>query len=96
MTDTLAPLVPVMNADEVGLFLAEAVQVMGGLEAAAVQERPDGEPLPRGMLNCGEACRLVPAVILLALQLYPQLAEEGVLEAILRNAMTTGTTGAVQ
>ena len=91
-----APLPPALGADEVGLFLAEAVQVMGGLEAAAVQERADGEPLPRGMLNCGEACRMVPAVILLALQLYPQLAEDGVLEALIRNAMTTGSTGAVQ
>lgn len=87
---------PPLTADDVGLFLAEAVQIMGTLEAASIQEQPDGEPLPRGLLNCGEACRMVPAVILLALQLYPQLAEDGVLEALIRNAMTTGSTGAVQ
>ena len=92
--DAAAP--PELTADDVGLFLAEAVRVMGTLEAAAIQERPAGEPLPRGFLTCGEACRLIPAVVLLALQIYPQLIEEGVLETVLRNAMTTGTTGAVQ
>lgn len=87
---------PQLTADDVGLLLAEAVQIMGTLEAASIQERPDGEPLPRGLLTCGEACRLVPAVVLLSLQIYPRLIEEGVLETILRNAMTTGPTGAVQ
>lgn len=85
-----------LTVDEAGLLLAQAVQIMGTLEAVGAHERPDSEPLPRGMLTCGEACLLVPAVIALTLQLFPQLAEDGVLEAILRNATTTGLTGAVQ
>lgn len=84
------------SIDAVGLYLAEAVQLMGVLEAACIHERPEYEPLPRGLFACGEACRLVPAVIAMALQLHPQLADPVVLETIIRNARTTGTTGAVQ
>lgn len=87
---------PEVSVEAVGLYLAEAVQLMGTLEAACVHEHAEAEPLPRGLLTCGEACRIVPALIAISLHLYPQLAEPGVLESILRNAMTTGTTGAVQ
>ena len=82
--------------DAVGLFLAEALQLMNVLESACIDQQPQYAPLPRGILTCGEACRLVPAVIALALQLYPQLADPEVLERIVLNAKTTGTTGAVQ
>jgi hypothetical protein len=87
---------PEVSVEAVGLYLAEAVQLMGTLEAAGIHEQEDSAPLPRGLLSCGEACRLVPAVIAMALQLHPELADPGVLETILRNALTTGTTGAVQ
>lgn len=82
--------------DAVGLFFAEAAQLMNVLEAACVHEAPEYAPLPRGILTCGEACRMVPAVMAMALQLYPQLADPAVLERIILNAKTTGTTGAVQ
>jgi hypothetical protein len=39
---------------------------------------------------------MVPAVMAMALQLYPQLADPDVLQEIILNATTTGTTGAVQ
>lgn len=58
-----------LTVDEAGLLLAQAVQIMGTLEAVGAHVRPDSEPLPRGMLTCGEACRLVPAVIALTLPL---------------------------
>jgi hypothetical protein len=38
---------------------------------------------------------MVPAVIALALKLHPELIEEGVLEAIIRNAEIAGAGGAV-
>jgi len=82
--------------DSAGLLLAEALQLMSVLEAACINEAPQYAPLPRGILTCGEACRLVPAVIALALRLHPQLADAEVLQQILLNAKTTGTTGAVQ
>lgn len=85
-----------VSIEAVGLYLAEAVQIMGTLETACVHERPDYEPLPRGLLTCGEVCRLVPAVVLLALRLYPRLSDEGVLETIVRDALTTGVAGGVQ
>ena len=84
-----------IGPDSVGLFLAEAVQIMGALETACIHELPNSAPLPRGMLTCGEVCRMVPAVIALALKLHPELIEEGVLEAIIHNAEIAGAGGAV-
>lgn len=92
----LADFVPPITADDAGLLLYEAIQLFGVLEAAAVEQRREGEPLPRGMFTCGEACRMISAVVGLTLHLFPQLADEGVLETIVRNALTSGTTGAVQ
>ena len=83
-----------LTRDDVGLFLAEAVQLMGTLEAADVHQRPAWQSLPSGLFTCGEACRMVPAVIAMALQMYPDLIEEGVLEQIIRNAEIAGAGGA--
>lgn len=82
-----------ITADEAGVLLAEAVQLMGTLEAACIQERPPGEPLPRGLLTCGEAARIVPAVVLLVLELFPVLLEAGVLEQALRSAALNSSGG---
>jgi hypothetical protein len=84
-----------MDIDDVGLFLAEAVQLMGTLEAANVHERGNLDALPSGLITCGEACRMIPAVIALSMQLYPSLTEEGVLEAIIRKAEIAGAGGAM-
>lgn len=87
---------PELSIDEVGLYLAEAVQLMGTLEAIGAHQRAPSAALPSGAINCGEACRLVPAVIALSLHIYPQLADAGVLESIIRYSLTRSATGAVQ
>ena len=84
-----------MTRDDAGLFLAEAVQLMGTLEAADIHQRRESDPLPSGMFTCGEACRMIPAVIAMTLQMYPDLTEEGVLESIIRNATLAGAGGAI-
>lgn len=82
-----------LSIDEAGLLLAEAVQVMGTLEAYGAQERLSSEPLPRGLLTCGEAVRLIPAVIAIVAELYPTLLDPGVLEQVLRVAALADTHG---
>lgn len=94
--DTMPVWAPPLTTDEIGLLVAQAVQVMGALEAACVHLEPPGRPAPSGLVTCGELANLVPAVVLLGLLIRPELGEDGVLEAILRNALTTGATGAVQ
>ena len=89
------PLNESLGIDEVGLFLAEATQIYGTLEAANVHHRGELAPLPSGLITCGEMCRMIPAVIRLSLQLYPELTEEGVMEAIIRKAEIAGAGGAM-
>jgi hypothetical protein len=96
LTGPATDLYPSITIDEAGLMLAEALQIAGTLEAAAVEYRRDGDPLPSGMLTCGEACRMASAVVGLALNLFPQLSNEEILGSVVCNAITAGATGAVQ
>ena len=84
-----------LPVDDVGLLLAEAVQIFGTLEAANVHLRAERDSVPSGLITSGELCRMIPAVIALSLQLYPSLTEEGVLEAIIRKAVIAGAGGAM-
>lgn len=72
-----------LSIDEAGAILAEAVRAMGTLEAACIHEQEDAAPLPRGLLTCGEACRMAGALVALIPERYPQLLEPGVLEETL-------------
>ena len=81
--------------DDVGLFLAEAVQIMNTAETRNVHQLPSYRNLPSEVITCGEFCRMIPAVIALSLQMYPDLMEEGVLEGIIRNATIAGAGGAM-
>lgn len=85
---------PAVSIDDAGLMLMDAVRVMGTLEAAGVHLAPPYQPLARGLLTAGEAARLVPAVVMLALALYPRLSDADVLAEILRTADLTAATGA--
>lgn len=80
---------------EAAAVLVLAVNIMNALEAACIDQRPGLEPLPRGMLTCGEACQLIPAVVALIAERHPELLEEGVLEDALRAAATNAAGGAV-
>ena len=84
-----------LTRDDIGLIVAEAVQLMGTLEAADVHQRNESDALPSGTITCGEACRMIPAIIRMALQMHPELVDEGVLEGIIRNAIIAGAGGAV-
>lgn len=79
-----------LTVDEAGVLLAEAVQVLGTLEGMDIIDRPETEPLPRGVLTCGEAVRLIPAIVVLVTQMYPELLEPNALEEALRIATVRG------
>lgn len=91
MTNAAEP--PPLTVDDVGLLVADAVRLLGTLEAACVHLADPADPLPRGLLTAGEACRMVPAVLLLGIMLHPCLNEPGTLEEILRTADTRAAKG---
>jgi hypothetical protein len=80
--------------EDVAVMVAEAVQLFGTLEAMNAHQEADHEPLPRGMLTCGQACRMVAAVIRLGLMQEPRLLEDDVLEQAIRAAAACSATGA--
>lgn len=84
-----------LTVEDAAYLLVRANQVMGALEAAVITERQYAEPLPRGMLSCGEACDLVPALVVLLTKLYPQLANPEALDQALRDGVVAGTSGAI-
>lgn len=59
--------------DEAAALLHGALQVMGTLEAACIDAKPWSAPLPAGLLSCGEAITLIPAVVVLVSEMYPRL-----------------------
>lgn len=84
-----------LSADEAGVLVATAVQVLGTIEAACIHERPPLEDLPRGLLTCGQACLLASAALALALERFPELLEPGTLEEALRIAQLHDANGAI-
>lgn len=85
-----------LTLDDAGVLLADVMAALERIEDAEIPDRRDGEPLPRGILTCGQACRFAPALLAFIVHLYPQLSEDGVLEATIRNATMAGASGAMQ
>lgn len=83
----------VLALEDLAILYVEAIRVMSGLEAACVDQEADGKPLARGMLTCGEATTLIPAVARLALILRPELADPDVLEQAVRAALARSAAG---
>ena len=72
--------------DEAAAFLLEAEEIFNRLvSAGAFDEENDDAWLPDEALTCDEACRMIGAVILLTLRLYPTLKDPSAMEAALRN-----------
>lgn len=82
-----------ISLEEAAVLYVHALRGMGMLEAACIEQAPEGDPLPRGMLTCGEACILIPAVARLVLLLWPDLSDADVLESAFRAARTSTATG---
>lgn len=75
------------------VLLERSIYVADRLEAACIRERGDSEPLARGMLTCGEAVLLIPALAVLIVQKYPQLLDDEMLADALRVASMLSATG---
>lgn len=80
-----------LTIGDAALLLADALLVMGALESMAIGERDNCEPLPRGVLTCGEAWRLIPVAAALLFERFPQLVDEDAFIAALRDAALTNS-----
>lgn len=86
---------PAMSEEEAAASLHEALRVGMTLAARGVEMMDNCEPLPRGLITAGESCRLVAAVITLALHAHPRLLDEDVFAHALEAFITGTATGAV-
>jgi hypothetical protein len=78
-----------LSVDEYAALLGGAVFLMDVLEEHEIHNAAPDAPLPAGLLTCGEACQLVPAVIALVLKVHPELMEDGALEQAARSASSS-------
>ena len=82
-----------LTIEEAGMFLCESVVISTRSVDAELHEKPHYTPAPRGAVTCGELTRMSGAVILLALQAYPELSDPTVLEQTIRSAIMRGAGG---
>jgi hypothetical protein len=83
-----------LTIEMAAVLYVESLRVMTALEAGCVDQAPACEPLARGMLTCGEAAVLIPAVARLVLMMRPELTDPEVLEDAVRSALAESAAGA--
>lgn len=81
--------------DEAAILYTTAWSVLNRLTLAGMHEKPDGTPLPRGLLRAGEAMMLVTSCIALCASRFPDLNDPAVLQRSIHDAMLTHATGKV-
>lgn len=52
-----------LSLDDAGILLADALAALEALEDREIPDCRDGDPLPRGVITCGQACRLAASVV---------------------------------
>lgn len=72
------------------VLLAEVSLVMERLEEIDFLELPDHQPMPFGLLTCGEVGRITAALFVMLTQAYPDFHDGDVLGDSLREAMVDG------
>ena len=65
------------------------------MEERKVYGRRSESTVPLGTLTCGELIRMSIGLMLLALQSYPELENEDVVEGLIRSAAVRGAGGTV-
>ena len=78
---------------DAAIVLDSAMYIVGTLEAACVADRAPSENLPAGLVTCGEALLLFPALAVLVLQRYPQLIDDETLSQTLQMAVLASVGG---
>lgn len=72
-----------LTLEEAALLYAQAALITERLEDAEIDSRRPASPLPGKVLTCGEAWNLIPLVMVLLEQRYPQLSDPDTLSELL-------------
>lgn len=82
-----------LSETEAATLLNSALQIVCTLDAACIEEKPWHAPLPRGLLTCGEAITLIPALAMILSEMYPKLMMPEYMHNTLELAMLDQTEG---
>lgn len=75
-----------LDREQVAIVFAAAMEIVLRIDQDENDARKMSAAIPRDILNWGEAMMLVPAAMVLAAKLYPELLDPETLRAILHNA----------
>lgn len=82
-----------LTLEDGAVILDRANFVLVTLQAACIDDRPEGQMLPRGLVTCGEALLLAVAAVQLALHRWPELLDEDTLTTALQTATLVAVSG---
>lgn len=71
-----------LPTDFAGVLLCEVDDMLLRMDDLELNERPANDPLPRGVLTCGQAVRFISVLSILLRQKFPQFDDPLVLEQV--------------
>ena len=84
---------PELSESEAAVLFAQVGIIISRIEDREITHKPMNAPLPRGVLTCGEAWTLIPALFMLLAQKFPSLADPEHLSELLRSAYLDSAGG---
>jgi hypothetical protein len=69
------------------ILLAEATIVQDRMDHNDIVGQSEAEPLPAGLISCGEISRLLPALVILLTQAYPEFLDPHIFYTAVTEAM---------
>ena len=82
-----------LGIEDAAVLLDAAWRLVGTFETACIADMAPSRNLPAGLITCGEAMLLLPALAVLILQRYPQLLDDETLSATLQTAVLASVGG---
>lgn len=79
-----------LTLEQVAVVMAVTVQVLARFAEMEVEDLPPARAIPKDALCIGEALMLVPAAMVLAAKLYPELLDPATLAGLLRGTRIHG------
>lgn len=90
MVDVLAP---DLDIEDAALILVTCSSILERLDEKEIDLKPTYEPLPRGVMTCGQAMTIVPLLMVLITKDYPTLLDQEVFLNVIRDASLKRASG---
>jgi len=82
-----------ISETEGAVLFAQVGLIISRLEDMEITSKPMSSPLPRGILTCGEAWTLIPALFMLLADKFPSLSDPEHLSELLQRLYTSTASG---